>query len=101
MMKLKLNGGKEVNLNLTVRAAMRYEKETGKHAFIQPILNVSTKSLGIEECVDIIYCAYKNGGNTPILDYDSFIDSLPNDFAEIMSTAMDLIAGSESDTSKN
>lgn len=101
MIKFKLNSGEEVNLNLTVRAAMRYEKETGKHAFIQPILNVSTKSLGIEECVDIIYCAYKNGGNTPVLDYDSFIDALPNDFAEIMSTAMDLIAGSESDSSKN
>lgn len=101
MIKFKLSGNEEVNLNLTVRAAMRYEKETGKHAFIQPILNVSTKSLGIEECVDIIYCAYKNGGNTPVLDYDSFIDALPNDFAEIMSTAMDLIAGSESDSSKN
>ena len=86
---------------LTVRAAMRYEKETGKHAFIQPILNVSTKSLGIEECVDIIYCAYKNGGNTPVLDYESFLDALPSDIAEIFNVAMDLISGAESDTSKN
>lgn len=101
MMKLKLNGGEEVNLNLTVRAAMRYEKETGKHAFIQPILNVSTKSLSIEECVDIIYCAYKNGGNTPVLDYESFLDALPSDIAEIFNVAMDLISGAESDTSKN
>ena len=101
MIKFKLNGGEEVNLNLTVRAAMRYEKETGKHAFIQPILNVSTKSLGIEECVDIIYCAYKNGGNTPVLDYESFLDELPNDIAEIFNVAMDLISGTESDTSKN
>ena len=101
MMKLKLNGGEEVNLNLTVRAAMQYEKETGKHAFVQPILNVSTKSLGIEECVDIIYCAYKNGGNNPVLDYESFLDALPTDFAEIFNIAMDLISGTESDTSKN
>ena len=101
MIKFKLNGGEEVNLNLTVRAAMRYEKETGKHAFIQPILNVSTKSLGIEECVDIIYCAYKNGGNTPVLDYESFLDALPSNIAEIFNVAMDLISGAESDTSKN
>lgn len=45
MMKLKLNGGKEVNLNLTIRGAMNYEKETGKHSFVKVILNTATKNL--------------------------------------------------------
>ena len=101
MMKLKLSGGKEVNLNLTIRGAMNYEKETGKHSFVKVILNTATKELGLDECVDIVYCAYKNGGNTPVLDYESFIDALPSDIAEIFNVAMDLISGAESDTSKN
>ena len=101
MMKLKLNGGKEVNLNLTIRGAMTYEKETGKHSFVKVILNTATKELDLEECVDIVYCAYKNGGNSPVMQYDEFVDSLGNDITEIFNVAMDLISGAESDTSKN
>lgn len=94
--KLALNDGSEINLSITNRGLVRYERETGWH--LLPVINNFDKVTDYEAMLRAIHCACISvNTEEKYKDFDEFIDMF--DF-DIEATARLFSALCISDSSK-
>lgn len=79
--KLALNDGTEINLSITNRGLVQYERETGWH--LLPVINEFEKTKDYEAMLRAIHCACVSvNKDEKYKDFDEFIDMFEFDIVE-------------------